>query len=116
MSVNLFTTDCDLEDAPLLISEDDRQWQEVEFEVALDSGSIVNVCHSDDAPGYVLQGSPGSKKGQNFVVGDGGKLPNQGEKHLNLAAPKDGGAISMVTSNFQIADVTRPPHERRAYL
>ena len=108
MSVNLFTADCDLEDAPLLISEDDQQWQEVEFEVALDSGSIVNVCHSDDAPGYILQESPGSKKGQNFVVGDGGKLPNQGEKHLNLAAPKDGGAISMVTSKFQIANVTRP--------
>ena len=68
----------------------------------------LSKCHSDDAPGYTLLESPGSRKWQNFVVGDGGNLANQGEKHLNLAAPKDGGAISLVTSKFQIANVTRP--------
>ena len=105
--VNLFTVDRDAEDAPILMNGAEEKWQDVEFEVALDSGSIVNVCHSDDAPGYVIQESPGSRKGQNFIVGDGGKLANQGEKHLNLEAPKGDGA-SMVESKFQIANVTRP--------
>ena len=75
--------------------------------MALDSGSIVNVCHSDDAPGYMIAESLGSRNGQNFIVGDGGKLPNQGEKSLNLEAPKGEGS-SRVTSKFQIANVTRP--------
>ena len=57
------------EDMEMLLAEGDI-WEDVEFEVALDSGSIVNVCHMDDAPGYVLHESMGSKRGRNFVVGD----------------------------------------------
>ena len=106
--VNLFTVDRDADDAPILLNGAEEQWQDVEFEVALDSGSIVNVCHSDDAPGYDLAESPGSRKGQHFIVGDGGTLANQGEKKLNLEAPKGDGAVNMVTSKFQIANVTRP--------
>ena len=68
------------EDVECLLNggQDDGQWRDVEFEVALDSGSIVNVCHPDDVPGYVLQESPGSRRGQNVVVGDGGKLQKHG--------------------------------------
>ena len=73
-SLNLFES----EDIELLVNEGESTWQDVEFEVALDSGSIVNVCHPDDCPGYVIQESVGSKRGQNFVVGDGGKLANLG--------------------------------------
>ena len=39
-------------------------WEDIEFEVALDSGSVVHVCAPDDCPGYILQESPGSKRGQ----------------------------------------------------
>ena len=88
--------------------QDDGQWRDVEFEVALDSGSIVNVCHPDDVPGYVLQESPGSRRGQNFVVGDGGKLKNMGQMALNLEAKTGRDSINMVSSTFQIAKVTRP--------
>ena len=91
----------------LLVNES-QEWEDVEFEVALDSGSIVNVCHPDDCPGYVMTESPGSKVGQHFVVGDGGRLPNLGEWNLNLEAPKDGGLMNGVSSIFQVAKVTRP--------
>ena len=76
--LNLF----ELEDVELLVNE--QEWEDVEFEVALDSGSIVNVCHPDDCPGYAITESVGSKSGQHFVVGDGGRLPNMGEWNLNL--------------------------------
>ena len=92
----------------LLNSEQEKEWQDVEFEVALDSGSIVNVCHPDDVPGYVLQESPGSRRGQNFVVGDGGRLKNMGQMALNLETRDEKGSINMVSSTFQIAKVTRP--------
>ena len=39
----------DTEDAPLLVNEDSQKRQDVESEVAIDSGFIVKVCHSDDS-------------------------------------------------------------------
>ena len=105
--IALFESD----DVELLVNESSENagWEEIEFEVALDSGSIVNVCHPDDAPGYMLMESAGSKRGQNFVVGDGGRLSNLGEMHLNLSAPAGvGNEINAVASTFQIAKVTRP--------
>ena len=91
----------------LLVNEA-QEWEDIEFEVALDSGSIVNVCHPDDCPGYIISESPGSKCKHNFVVGNGGKLPNLGEWKLNLDAPASGGEINSVSSVFQVARVTRP--------
>ena len=52
--------------------------EDLEFEVALDSGSVVHVCSLDDCRGYRLQESPGSKRGQEFLMGDGGTIPNMG--------------------------------------
>ena len=69
--ISLFEADDD--DVEIMVNENE-QWEEVEFEAALDSGSIVNVCHPDDAPGYMLMESAGSKTGQHFIVGDGGTL------------------------------------------
>ena len=36
----------------------DAEWIDVEFEVALDTGSTDHVCHSGDVPGYVIEASP----------------------------------------------------------
>ena len=80
-------------------------WEDLEFEVALDSGSVVHVCALDDCPGYLLQESPGSKNGQRFMMGDGGEIANLGQKQLNLT---DNALGSDVQSIFQIAAVTRP--------
>ena len=94
------------EDVELLVNSQ-QVWEDIEFEVALDSGSIVNVCHPDDCPGYLIGESAGSRAGQNFVVGYCGKLGNIGEWNLNLEAPKLDG-VNGVTSIFQVAKVTRP--------
>jgi hypothetical protein len=84
----------------ILVSE---TWKDLEFEVALDSGSVVHVCSQDDCPGYMLAESPGSRRGQEFLMGDGGTIPNMGQSRLNLT---DNG--SDIESIFQIAAVTRP--------
>ena len=95
------------EDAQALAAADTSQeWIDVEFEVALDSGSTDNVCHEGDAPGYLVEPSQGSRRGQQFVVGDGNKISNDGEVKLNLqtldANPND------IASTFQVAKVSRP--------
>ena len=45
----------------MFISEE--AWKDLEFEVALDSGSVVHVRSIDDIPGYRLGESPGSRRG-----------------------------------------------------
>ena len=62
-TLNLF----EREDVEILVNEQ-QAWEDVEFEVALDSGSIVNVCHPDDCPGYHIGESAGSRAGQHFVL------------------------------------------------
>ena len=73
--------------------------------MALDSGSVVHVCSNEDTLGYLLEPSPGSKRNQQFMMGDGNKIPNQGQKTLKLGAL---GQNSELQSVFQIAQVTRP--------
>ena len=83
----------------------EEAWQDVEFEVALDSGSVVHVCSLEDVRGYRLEESPGSKRGQEFLMGDGGTIPNLGQSRLNLT---DDHTDRNLQSVFQIAAVTRP--------
>ena len=45
-------------------------WNDLEFEVALDSGAVVHVCGPGDCPGYSLEESPGSR----MVIGDDPQL------------------------------------------
>jgi hypothetical protein len=82
-----------------------ESWMDIEFEVALDSGSQDHVCAEDDAPGYDLMPGAGSESKQCFIVGDGGRLAKRGEKRLNLE-PDD--CSTSISSCFQIARVTRP--------
>jgi len=91
-------------DSQVLAAEEG--WHDVEFEVALDSGSQDHVCDEQDCPGYLTEVSPGSARGQCFVVGNGGRLDNLGQRALNLE-PLDDPATSL-SSCFQIARVTRP--------
>ena len=96
--VNLVTVK---ETTEVLVNEE--AWRDIEFEVALDSGSVVHVCSIDDCPGYRVAESPGSRRGQDFLMGDGGTIPNLGQSQLNLSdGDKD------IESVFQIAAVTRP--------
>ena len=73
--------------------------------MALDSGSVVRVCSVDDVPGYRVGESPGSRRGQEFLMGDGGLIPNVRQSSLNLSDTTVGRDIQSV---FQISAVTRP--------
>ena len=90
---------------PEQILLNDEGWKDLEFEVALDSGAVVHVCGVDDVPGYREGESPGSRRGQEFPMGDGGLIPNVGQSQLNLSDTTVGRDIQSV---FQIAAVTRP--------
>ena len=61
-----------------------EEWNDLDFEVALDSGAVIHICSPSDCPGYVLEESPGSKRGQVFLPGDGETIPNLGQKSFNL--------------------------------
>ena len=98
--VNLITV---TEVAEVLVDTD--SWKDIGFEVALDSGSVVHVCSIDDCPGYRVGESPGSRRGQEFLMGDGGTIPNLGQSQLNLSDESIGRDIESV---FRIAAVTRP--------
>ena len=92
------------QNAEILVS--DADWIEVELEVALDSGATDHVCHSGDVPGYIVEASPGSKAGQGFIVGNGARVPNDGQTLRSLqASGKDGNTVSTM---FQVAAVSRP--------
>ena len=43
-----------------ILAPTNETWEDLEFEVALDSRSIVHVCAPADCPEYLLQESPGS--------------------------------------------------------
>ena len=62
-------------------SDDDQQIlfsdAVIDFDVALDSGCVDHVCADSDAPGFKISESVGSSRGQNFVVGNGDRTPNQ---------------------------------------
>ena len=96
---------CETEEPAVEINMNE-EWCDVEFEVALDSGSQDHVCDESDTPGYQLEDSPGSTRGQCFIVGNGSRLPNMGQKNLNLE-PEDDESKEL-KSCFQIARVTRP--------
>ena len=61
-----------------LLSSSEGEWAHLEFEVALDLGFVVHVCADIDASGYITEELPGSKRGQSFLMGDGGTIPIHG--------------------------------------
>ena len=99
----LFEVEDPIADSHILNNE---RWHDIEFEVALDSGSQDHVCHEDDCPGYTTEASPGSSRGQCFIVGDGGELEHMGQRALNMQPMSDG--TTDLKSCFHIARATRP--------
>ena len=75
----------------------------IDFEVAWDTGSIAHVLDKCDAPGYTLQESEGSRRGQMFNDASGGNLPNEGQVELHLVSEGQ-----EVNSTFQVTCVTKP--------
>ena len=65
------------------------------------------MLDAGDVPGYCIVASPGSRRRQNFIVGNGSKVPNQGQVHLNLDATV-ADHKNALQSIFQVAEITRP--------
>ena len=97
--LNLLEAKCG---ASVFVTEEE-QWREIDIEVALDSGSVCHVASMADTPCYTLDGSAKARPCAEFIVGDGGAVPNLGQKTLNLSCDK-----SQFSSVFQIAPVHRP--------
>ena len=82
--------------------------EDVDVEVTLDSGCCKHVLPAESIPGYDIEDSPGSRRGANFIIGNGELVPNEGQAHLNLAAEMGNLSQQLVRSTFQVADLTRP--------
>ena len=93
------------------------EWRDIDINIALDSGACNHVLDAEDVPGYRVVESPGSRRGQNFIVGNGAGLPNEGQVHLNLEVPigADGPRPSAVHLSSGRWDV-QTAHERRQGL
>ena len=89
----------------MLLAGTGDTWSDLELEVALNSGAVIQVFAPGGYPGYTLAESPGSRRGQEFPMGDGGTIPNLGQTAFNLVGESVGRDLSSV---FQIAAVTRP--------
>ena len=74
-----------------------------EMETVLDSGATASVISKEEAPAVAIQESPGSRSGQVFSSASGGKMPNQGQKSLNVVTD-EGHNFGMV---YQVADVAK---------
>ena len=79
---------------------------DIESEVALDSGAPDHVSHSGYMPGSVIEASPGNSACQGFIVGNGARVPNDGQSLLSLQASGKNG--SSVSTMVQVAAVSRP--------
>ena len=97
---------CEGERTEPTVMMNEEEWVDCEFEVALDSGSTDHVASTVDIPGYVVEASPGSKAGQGFIVGNGQRVPNDGQSCLNLQST--GKSSNTVATTFQVAKVSRP--------
>ena len=75
----------------------------IDINVTLDSGAAEHVADASDAPGYVVNPSPGSKAGQGWRTANGEIIPNKGEMILELEHEN-----SKMSSKFQVGSVSRP--------
>ena len=87
---------------------EEEQWKTQCATTSSDSTtSCVSATASHETPGYCVVDSPGSMRKQKFIVGNGHKIPNKGQVHLNLEADGSSGA-SAIGAIFQVAAITRP--------
>lgn len=84
------------------------EWKPVEIQVTLDSGACDHILDAEDAPGYEVQPSMGSRRGRNFVFGNGETVPNEGEVLINMESPDGAGGRVPVRTTFQVAEINRP--------
>ena len=69
----------------------------------MDAAAAASIKFFDLRPDLSSQGS---RAGQNFIVGNAAKVPNNGQVNLNLQT--GGDLLNDITSTFQVAKVSRP--------
>ena len=90
------------------LNEEDEFFEDA-FEVALDSGAGDHCADEKDAPAYKITASAGSRAGQHFVSASNDRIANKGEFTLALKTGHEGeGRGREIRSTFQVARVTRP--------
>ena len=62
------------------------EWEDLDLEITLDSGACDHILDGGEAPGYDIKESEGSRRKQAYIVGNGHRIPNEGEMCLNLEA------------------------------
>ena len=83
-------------------------WRDRDIDITVDSGCCNHALNAEDAPGYLVSECPGSRRGQNLNVGNGERLPNEGQVRLRMEAASGEGHVTPVQSTFQVAEVSRP--------
>ena len=84
-----------------MVNPDD--FEEVEIEVAADSGCGDHVAAASDIPGYTVEPSDASRRGCGFIAADGGRIDNEGTACLQLQA-----GTQRTSAPFSVAKVSRP--------
>ena len=92
--------DADCEDEIMAAEE------EIEVDVAVDSGCVAHVCGPDDIPTSVKVEHPPGKRRRNFVAANGSDMENYGEASIEMVQ----GNGQVFGSTFTVTDVTRPLH------
>ena len=80
--------------------------EEIEVDVAQDSGCVANVAGPDDIPSSVEVAHPPGKRVRGFVAANGSDMENYGEANVRMVA-EDGSSF---LNSFTVTDVTRPLH------
>ena len=65
------------------------------IEICLDSGAGDHVLSRVDIPGFVVEESPGSKAGRNFVAAGGKRIRNEGQARSHFLGDRGAGLTSV---------------------
>ena len=92
-----------LDDGAIPLSEK-RGYQKIMKGVLIDSGAGASVADGEHFPDFKQEPSEGSRKGQKFVGPGSERIPNRGQKRVDIMT-KEGIRSSVL---FQDAPVRRP--------
>jgi len=91
---------------PQVMSVEQQQpkggWKKVT--VTVDSGSADHVAPEAEFPSFQLEESEGSKKGRRYVAANGQRVPNLGQRKVEMAT-EDGRGLHVV---WQVTKVVKP--------
>ena len=76
----------------------------VRIRIVMDSGAADSVAPPSLAPQVEIAEPPGSRRGQCYVSASAGRMPNMGQKVLNIQTDEG----TYITVLYQIAEVSRP--------